>query len=422
MGGGGANSVAGEDRDAVAPFSMAPMSMSSLRRILVAAVALAAALVIGVLIVLGPSPPSPTALGCDAGAEPAGAAPVAAIATGPPISFRETWADDITLPDVGSGLFNGVASFADRAVAVGRLEGESSRALIALSDDGRTWRVVSDDGPRFSRADAVDIVATADGFVVAGSMSTNDRGGSAGAIWWSQTGERWQRLPPQPVAYIHQLAWGPRRLLATASTAGGDPVLGSSADGRDWRWTAWPTRGSPGDVAPILDGWIAVGSIGVGGDDRLPVVWRSTDGAHWTCQVLSTTVNEPFGTAVSVYPGGATTLVRGQINAGCSPFASCAASDAVWVASADGSWRRLDSNEAPLLHAVAAQPDGTFVALTATGLSRSEDGTTWHEVSDQVAPEGAPSAIGIAKWGLVGVGETYQGAVVRPYIVFLPAE
>lgn len=401
---------------------MALTSMSSLRPILVAAVAVAAALLVGGLLVLGPSPPPPTALGCDADTEPVGAAPVAAITTGSPISFRETWADDVALPDVGSGLFNGVAAFANRAVAVGRLEGETLRALIALSDDGRTWRVTSDDGPDFSGAEAVDAVAIGDGFVVAGSVSTNDRGGSAGAIWWSQTGERWQRLPPQPVAYIHQLGWGPRGFLATASTAGGDPVLGSSADGRDWRWTAWPTTGSPGDVAPTLDGWIAVGWIGVGGDDRLPVVWRSTDGTHWTCQVLSTTPNEPFGNAVSVYPGGATTLVRGHINAGCSPFASCAASDAVWVATADGSWRRLDSEDASLLRAVTAGPDGSFVALTETGVSRSEDGTTWHQVSDQVPPEGTPGAIGVANWGLVGVGETYQGAVVRPYITFLPAE
>lgn len=404
---------------------MALTSMSGHRPRLVAALAavtVAATLVVGGLIVLRPSAPSPTALGCDAGSEPDGAGRVAVIGTGAPVTFQETWADDVTLPDTESGLFFGVATLADRAVAVGRLEGATSRALIVLSDDGRTWRVASDDGPDFSGAEAVDAVATADGFVVAGSLNTNDRGGSAGASWWSQTGERWQRQPHQPVAYIHQLASGPRGLLATASTAEGDPVLGSSTDGRDWRWTPWPTRGSPSDVAPIQDGWISVGSIGVGGDDRVPVVWRSTDGAQWTCQVLSTTPNEPFGNAVSVYPGRATTLVRGHVNAGCSPLAACAASDAVWVAAADGSWRRLDSEDAPFLRAVAAGPDGSFVALTETGVSRSDDGTTWREVSDQVPPEGAPSSIGVAQWGLVGVGETYQGALVRPSITLLPAE
>jgi hypothetical protein len=408
--------------EAIAPFCTALTSMSGLRPRLVTAGAVAAALVVGGLIVLRPSAPSPTALGCDAGSDPVKTAPVAVIATGSPVTFQETWADDVTLPDTGSGFFNAVASLADRAVAVGRLEGATSRALIVLSDDGRTWRVASDGGPRFSRAEAVDAVATADGFAVAGSMSTNDRGVSAGAIWWSQTGERWQRQPPQPVAYIHQLASGPRGLLATASTAEGDPVLGSSTDGRDWRWTAWPTRGSPNDVAPIQGGWISVGSIGVGGDDRVPVVWRSTDGAQWTCQVLSTTPNEPFGNAVSVYPGRATTLIRGHINADCSPLASCAASDAVWVATTDGSWRRLESEDAPILRAVAVAPDGSFVALTETGLSRSDDGTTWRELSDQVPPEGAPNSIGVAPWGLVAVGGTYQGAVVRPFITFLPAE
>lgn len=400
-------------------------SMSGLRpRLLaaMAAVAVAAALVVGGLIVLRPSAPSPTALGCDAGSEPVGAAPVAVKATGSPVTFQETWADDVTLPDTGSGFFYGVASLNDRAVAVGRLEGETVRVLIALSDDGRTWRAASDDGPRFSGAELVDAVATADGFVVAGSMSTNDRGGSAGAIWWSQTGERWQRQPPQPVAYIHQLASGPRGLLATASTAEGDPVLGSSTDGRDWGWTAWPMTGSPNDVAPMQGGWIAVGSIGVRGDDRVPAVWRSIDGARWTCQVLSTAPNEPFGNAVSVYPGRVTTLIRGHINPGCTPLASCAASDAAWVATADGNWRRLESEDAPLLRAVAVAPDGSFVALTEAGVSRSEDGTTWREVLDQAPPGGAPNSIGVAHGGLVAVGETYQGAVVTPYITFLPAE
>lgn len=345
-----------------------------------------------------------------------------AIATGSPISLRETWADDVTLADVGPGLFSATAASRDRAVAVGRLEGEPSRVLIALSDDGRTWRIASDGDPRFSRADAVDVVATESGIVAAGSASTNDRGGSAGAIWWSQTGERWQRLPLQPVAYIHQLAWGRRGLRATASTAGGDPVLGSSVDGREWLWVPWPATGRPSDVAAVEEGWIAVGSIGVGGDDRLPVVWRSTDGAEWTCQTLGTAPSEPFGAAVSVYPGQVTTLVFGHVNAHCSPGASCAASAAAWVATPDGSWRRLDSEAAPFLGAVAVAPDGSFVALTGSGVSRSEDGANWHEVSDQVPPEGVPTAIGVAPWGLIGVGETDQGAEVRPFIAVMPAK
>lgn len=381
------------------------------------------ALVVGGLFVLGPSPPAPLSLGCDAGSQPAGAAPLAEMTDGSPLTFGDAWADDVTLPNKGPGFFYDIASSGNRAVAVGRLDGESSTALIAVSDDGRTWRVVSDDGPHFSRSEAVNAVATADGFVVSGSISTNDRGGSAGAIWWSDTGERWQRLPPQPVGYINELAWGPRGLLARASAVDGSAVLGSSTNGRDWHWTAWTGKGGPSDVAPVQDGWIAVGSIRVGKDDGVPVVWRSTDGADWTCQILSTTPTEPFGFGVSVYPGRATTLVRGEVSAHCPGFAACAASSATWVAMKDGSWRRLDSAETPFLLAMTVEADGSFVALTATGISRSEDGTTWHEISDQVPPEGAaPSVILVMPWGLVGVGEIYRGDVVGPFITFLPAD
>lgn len=387
---------------------------------LVAATAVAAVLVGGGLIVLRPSAPSASSLGCDGGSEPDGV-PSVEVRAGDPVTLGERWADDVTLPETGSGFFNAVAASDDRAIAVGRLEDEP-RALIALSDDGRSWRVASDDDPRFRRAEAVDAVATADGFVVVGSMSTDDRGSSAGAIWWSQTGELWEQQPSQPVAYIHQVASGPRGLLATASTTGGDPALGSSADGREWRWTAWPTTGSPSDVAAIDGGWIAVGSIGVSGDDRVPVVWRSHDGTEWTCQVLTTASSEPFGNAVAVYPGRMTTLVRGHTNAACWPFASCAASDAVWVATTDGAWHRIDSEDAPSLRAVAVAPDGSFVALTEAGVSRSDNGTRWRATSDQMPADGAPNSIGVARWGLVAVGETYQGAAVAPYLMLLPAE
>jgi hypothetical protein len=396
-------------------------TMGTPRQRLVVVVVVAAGLVVGGLIVLRPSAPSATSLGCDAGSDPDGV-PSAAVGAGDPVNLHESWADDVTLPEPGSGFFNAVASSDDRAVAVGRVEGEAPSALIALSDDGRTWRVASDDGPRFRSAEAVDAVAADGGFVVAGSMSTDDRGGSAGAIWWSETGEGWEQQPPQPIAYIHQVASGSRGLLATASTAEGDPALGSSADGRQWRWTPWPTMGSPSDVASIDSGWIAVGSIGVSGDDRVPVVWRSQDGTEWTCQVLATTSNEPFGNAVAAYPGRMTTLVRGHINASCWPFSSCAASDAVWVATADGAWQRIDREDAPRVSAVTVASDGSFVVLTDRGVSRSVDGTSWRDISDQVPAGGAPTSIGVARWGLVAVGGTYQGAAVAPYITLLPAE
>jgi hypothetical protein len=394
--------------------------MTGFQRILFACVAVVAALVVGGLVIGGLPPPSPKALGCDAASDRV-EAPVAELAIGSPVSFGEAWAD-ATLPETGPGFFHDIASFGDRAVAVGGLDGEAPTALTAVSDDGRTWSIASDSGPDFSRSEAVNAAATADGFVVSGSISTDDHGGSAGAIWWSATGERWQRLPSQPVAYIGALGWGSRGLLATASAVDGGSVLGSSADGQSWRWTPWPTRGGLSDVAPIRDGWIAVGSIGVGGDNHVPVVWRSRDGAEWSCSVLDTPGTEPFGAAVSVYPGRVTTLVSGQVAPHCSGFASCAASGALWVGTKEGSWRRLDSEASPFISALTVGGDGSFVALTDKGVSRSDDGTTWHEISDQVPSAGVPTVIAVMPWGLVGIGELYRGSEIGPFITFLPAE
>ena len=394
--------------------------MTSFRRTLLAPVAVFTALVVGGLIWQGLPPSSPAALGCDAASERA-EAPVAELLTGSLVNFSGAWAD-VKLPDNGPGFFYDMASFGDRAVAVGRLDGAASTALIAVSDDGGTWSITSDNGPDFSRSEAVNAVGTADGFVATGAISTDDHGGSAGAIWWSAAGETWLRLPPQPVAYINELGWGSLGLLARASAVDGGSVLGSSADGRSWRWAAWPTNGGPNDVAPIRDGWIAVGSVSEKGDDRVPVVWRSTDGADWTCSMLTTTPTEPFGHAVSVYPGRVTTLVRGEVYAHCSGFASCAASGALWIGTEKGSWRRLDGDDAPFIRALAVGADGSFVALTDTGVSRSENGTTWREISDQVPSDGVPTVIGLTPWGLVGVGELYRGSEIGPFITFLPAE
>jgi hypothetical protein len=404
--------------------------MSTLRPVLLAVVVVVV-LVVGGLTVLGPHPQSPFALGtsqptprstsCDARSEQTGAAPLAAMPTGPPVSLGEAWADDVTLPDEGPGFMYDIASFENRAVAVGRLV-DTSSALIALSDDGFTWRIASNDGPDFTRSEAVNAVGTARGFVASGAIITDDHGGSAGAFWWSETGEHWQRLP-QPVAYINELGWGPCGLLARGFALDGSLVLGSSADGRDWRWAAWTAIAGPHDVAPTEDGWIAVGSISVGRDDAAPAVWRSTNGADWTRQLLSTTVTEPFGQALSVYPGRATTLVRGEVYAHCSAPRPCAAgSSAVWIAVKDGSWRRVESDDLLFLSALAVGADGSFVAITDAGVLRSDDGMTWHEVSDQVPLEGLPNVIAVMPWGLVGVSQTYQAAPVRPSIVVLPAE
>lgn len=402
-----------------------PMSR---RRLVVAGIL--TALGVGVAAYLAARSPiaiEPERLGCVPADHVSEAAPPVGVVDGvaafePP----DQWADGVRLEGApAAGLFNDVAATAERAVAVGRTDeaGGRWRPMFARTADGRSWHAVVLHAARFSNADVVDVAAGGPGWVAVGSVSVDDRGGSAGAVWWSPDGLRWQRDGLQPVAYIHQIAVGDDDMFALASEEDGTPLLGLSHDAVSWEWRPYEANGGWFASVARADGeWVAVGSIAVIGSDGVPAVWRSEDGDNWSCRLLSTQPDNPFGAALRVLPGATTTLVVGHVNRHCDDTASCAAENVAWVATAEGLWRSIGNNFAGLGYvAPTVAPDGTFYAVNAEGAWRSVDGIEW-ELVIGTAPDGVPNALALTREGLVAAGATYHNAGTQPWVGLLPVE
>ena len=382
-----------------------------------------ALIVVAAIVFFGKrSAPDPRSVGCESGSEPSPHGAPTRASIGPVVRLAESWAEDVALPRIPeAALLHDVAAVEGRFTAVGRTEGPTWRGLIAVSEDGRAWRWVSDAAPLFENADIVDVAAGGPGLVAVGSVSTDDRGGSAGAVWRSADGEHWQRSPLRQGMYITRVAARDGEIGAIGSSADGQPLLGFSDDAVEWEWQTW-TSGSLGDLAAIEDEWLAVGSTGAGGNG-LPTVWRSTDGRSWSCQALETQPDTPFGMASRALPGARSTLVIGDIHASCPPNASCAAFPTVWFAREDGTWSRTDpTSGAPTGAApVTIAPDGGFVAVDADGVSTSMDGETWERVVEAAPPGGGAEAAAIGPGGLVAVGANHEGPATSPWIGLVPA-
>ncbi len=377
----------------------------------------------GASLVRGLLPLDPASLGCDPDAVGTGpGAPVGTFRDAGGFAPGAAWVDDIVLEE-GSlkGVLNDVAATGSIAVAVGRRDLGLGvwRPLIVASSDGVEWRASA-----IAQAEATDggieaVTVGGPGWVAVGSISTDDRGGSAGGVWTSADGLTWQRQALQPVANIHRVAAGDSGLLALASVADGTATLGRSRDGADWTWSD-PGVGSGGfsDIAWATSEWIAVGFLSAGGDDILPAVWRSPDGLAWTCRPLPVPEDYPRGHATRVLPGATTTLITGFVAPPCPGWASCPASAASWILSGDGSWTRLDPN-ATRRGPTTVAPDGSFVSVDTEGVWRSRDAASWQRIAGP--PTGGwPEAIAVTSEGLIGVG-AMDGVVTRPWIGILPA-
>lgn len=336
--------------------------------------------------------------------------------------FAAAWADDVTLEDAPlGGVLHAVAAHGAMAVAVGRTEegGGIWRPLIVQTLDGRRWTRSEVTGGSSVDGDVVGVVAGGPGWVAVGSVSTDDRGGSAGAIWSSEDGRTWTQASLQPVSFIHSIAVVGGELWAIGSPPDGTNSLGVSTDGLTWAWRD-PGLGDSANVsvARAGDEWIAAGAIPLGGDELLPAVWRSRNGIAWSCTLLPTPPGLNYGSATQIVQGATTTLIAGFAAAGCSPFASCPASTASWVAGAAGTWVRVDGAPAGSWPIITAD-DGTFLTVNGDGVWHARDGSAWERVAQR--PEsGVPEAIVLTPHGLVGAGTSF-GAGTRPWLGLLPA-
>jgi hypothetical protein len=211
----------------------------------------------------------------------------------------------------------GVAARPDAIVAIGySLDGAKTiaaggtfRPAVWLSRDGRTWDRVPHsatfDGARFS-----DIAPTDHGFVIVGAdyRDPSLQGKPRGAMWTSQDGRAWQRVPDGAIFDIGGYqdtgedpgSGGPRRVMSLGGTilpvgAVCDAVglncrtaFWSSPDGSTWdRVVLDQPNMNASDIVVTATGFVAVGGAsnmggcGIGLPRCTAIVFTSGDGRIW---------------------------------------------------------------------------------------------------------------------------------------------
>jgi len=186
--------------------------------------------------------------------------------------------------------------------------GGSLRPAVWVSADGRTWERAPV-GSVFEGARFSDIAATDKGFVIVGALygPGPPQGKPHGAIWTSEDGRAWRRVPDDPIFDIGGFldtgedpgSGGPRRLtvdgaaILSVGSVCNDQGLAcqtafwSSPDGSTWeRVVLDEPNASASDVAFNAAGWVAVGlagEVGNCGPQRqcMAAAFRSPDGHTW---------------------------------------------------------------------------------------------------------------------------------------------
>jgi hypothetical protein len=154
-----------------------------------------------------------------------------------------------------------------------------TRAEVALSTDGISFRHVSDKGKAFAGAALTDVARGGPGWVAVGFPWAPSK---FAPVWTSPDAIHWTRLPAQPAfsqgGQITRLIHGPAGLLAIANGLDGSAQTWASADGLHWQ----PAVGNPFRGAFIMQ--VTAGGPGylaAGMQDDDPALWSSADGLHW---------------------------------------------------------------------------------------------------------------------------------------------
>jgi hypothetical protein len=263
-----------------------------------------------------------------------------------------TWTD-ITPADFASIGIASVVEYQGRLVGVGRgntLDVDAQEAAVYLSEDGTTWRKVTN--PEDMLGQLIDVVATDDGVFAVGGVVTTD----AAAVWHSTDGETWERVGADfPNAFLWSIAEGGPGLVAVGWRRTPEPTVSVwvSADaGVTWKLAPHPEGSAIAeatDVAVLPDGSLAmVGSLFDGAWPRtltatpmglvaagsagemLGGAWVSTDGLAWT--PLGEPVDGAYLTGVFATEDGI--LFSGATQAGTLET-GIQAHAAVWLATFD---------------------------------------------------------------------------------------
>ena len=216
------------------------------------------------------------------------------------------------------------------------------------------------------------------------------------------------------------VADGPAGWLAVGMTAGGQPLVASSADARTWTaqsGAAGSGKGIAAAVAASAAGYVIVGHQPAGGADTTAVAWYARGLTGWRPAAVSAagnaaqTMNAVTATAHGFIAVGAT---------GTSP--------AAWLSSAGQTWRPVAvpvpaGTARSALDYVAANGNAVVAAGTefsATGASRpfAEDsadaGATWTQVQLPVPDTGTVTGSTVTALTAAGGGFTAAGTYVTP--------
>ncbi len=285
----------------------------------------------------------------------------------------------------GSGAIVAIGYAVDGARTID--QGGVFRPAVWVSRDGRTWERAPTTGV-FDRARFSDVVATDSGYVIVGAVygTQAPRGQPRGAIWTSDDGRAWRRVPDGPIFDIG----------------------GYQDTGED------PGSGGPKTVT-VAGGQIrAVGQVcNDAGLDCVTAFWSSPDGSTWDRVVLS----EPNVVAhdLVAWAGALVAVGIASNTGGCGLGLRCTA--AVYT-SADGrAWQREqirvpEGMVAPdafsdavvvggriIAIALELEPDGRPQSPAHNSVWWSSDGKTWAPV------QGIPTDFSPAFWQPIAAGQ-----------------
>jgi Tol biopolymer transport system component len=370
---------------------------------------------------------------------------VIAIRSAPPVpaeppnlpSTPESWSRVQLDPPVdGGAAANFLVAGPDGLTAVGVHEGP---ATAWTSAEGATWtRTAAGD---LDGAHISDITSGGPGFIA----SEDSGGGEARAIWTSEDGLSWNRLPDPDFGdtlFISAVAPGGPGQVAVGSWMG----AWYSSDGVTWERASVPPLPPeiyPGDngntpqiyltdVAAQGDRLVATGWGMLASDGNLDhpvvVVWTSRDGRSWTDVPTPADVFPPDSSISDITAGPDGFVAVGQITIGE------VSTPAIWSSPDGRDWRLHRPGPDGLVLSSVAAGDGGYVAVGATMacsdpadcasreavVMTSVDGETWVRVPSgpefRVAqpgdPENAPGAAmsEVVAWGsrFAALGE-YDG-------------
>ena len=340
-----------------------------------------------------------------------------------------TWIGSGELPD---GLDDGdeqvmldVESLRDGFVAVGReSNGPISNAFVLHSADGLRWTHAPGGAERFIGTEFHRLDRVAERLFALGTVSTDDRGGSRGTVVYTDDGQTWIEANGNFEGTRPSSLAGSGRELLLIGTRNSDirPLAWRSADGDTWtpvelQLPVNPAQADMGTVASLGDEYLAVGSL-TAGVTAAPVVWRSGDGASWSCHLLDPAgfdSAQPF----ELHRAGSAWLALGIAGNACGFGASCPGYPIAW-ASQDGlSWSAALGTDEPISDGGIGFGSGAeqFIAIGRGRSWTSLDGMSWtlDEQSDG-APDGT-DALAVGPDGrLVAVGTRGDGTDVDPWI------